>query len=149
MSNLIAFLIMFVKPDQDVKSWQVLLLFWALVMFSLVINTVTSRALAKFEGAILILHLFGFFAVLIPLVYFGQHGDTSIFTTFLNEGDWQTQALSFFVGLPSFGFALMGSLLECILFKRKTANFFVWIGSDSAVHACFSKYFSYYGLTDD
>ncbi|QKX60342.1 uncharacterized protein TRUGW13939_07486 [Talaromyces rugulosus] len=50
-----------------------------------------------------------FFAVLTPLVYFAPHGDRSIYTTILNEGNWQTQALSFFVGLPSFGFVLMRS----------------------------------------
>ena len=52
-----------------------MLLFWALMFFAVFINTVTSRALAKFKGIVPILHLFGFFAVMVPLVYFGPHGD--------------------------------------------------------------------------
>lgn len=85
-----------------------MLFFWAVVCFAVFINTVTSRALANFEGIILVLHLFGFFAVLIPLVYFGPHSDASVFDKFLNEGHWPTQALSFFVGLPAPVFCLLG-----------------------------------------
>ena len=87
-----------------------MLLFWAVVFFAVLVNAVSSTALARFEGLVLVLHLIGFFAVLIPLVYFGPHGDTSIFTTFLNEGNWSTQALSFFVGLPSSVFSLIGNV---------------------------------------
>ena len=81
---------------------------WAVLFLAVFINSVTSQVLAKFEGVILILHLFGFFAVLIPLVYLGPLGNASIFTTFINEGAWPTQALSFFVGLPAAIYSLIG-----------------------------------------
>ena len=91
-----------------------MLMFWAVIFFAVFINSVTSRALARFEGVSLVLHIFGFFAVLIPLVSLGPHGDGTIFTTFLNEGDWSTQALSFFVGLP----AAVNSLIGCYTLHR-------------------------------
>ena len=95
-------------PDYVPKPWHTMLLFWAVMFFAVFINSVTSRALARFEGVILVVHLFGFFAVLIPLVYLGPHGDGSIFTTFLNGGNWPTQPLSFFVGLPAAVYCLIG-----------------------------------------
>lgn len=92
------------------QPWQALLLMWAVLFFSIFINTVASRALAAFEGMILVLHILGFFCVLVPLVYLGPHGDSSIFTTFLNQGGWSSQGLSFMVGLPSSVFSLIGAL---------------------------------------
>ena len=97
-----------------------MLLFWAVMFFAVFINSVTSKALARFEGVILVLHLFGFFAVLVPLVYLGPHGDATIFTTFLNEGEWSTQVLSFFVGLPAAVYSLVGIQIRSSLSLHKS-----------------------------
>lgn len=70
------------------KPYQAMLLGWAVLAFAVTINTVGSKTLAHFEGLILILHVLGFFAILIPLVYLSDHNDTSIFTTFVNSGGW-------------------------------------------------------------
>ena len=70
------------------KSYQAMLLGWAVLVFAVAINTVGSKTLAHFEGLILILHILGFFAVLVPLVCLSDHHDTSIFTTFVNSGGW-------------------------------------------------------------
>ena len=85
-----------------------MLLGWVVLAFSVVINTVGSKTLAHFEGVILIVHILGFFGILIPLVYLAPHSDASIFTTFVNSGGWSSQGLSFMVGLPSSVFALVG-----------------------------------------
>ena len=51
------------------------------------------------EGVILVLHILGFVAILIPLVYLSPHGSrASVFSTSLNEGGWPTQGLSYCVG---------------------------------------------------
>ena len=56
--------------------------------------------LAALEVLVLVLHILGFFAFLVPLVYLSPlRNSGEIFTTFLNEGGWQTQALAFFIGL--------------------------------------------------
>jgi choline transport protein len=80
--------ILLVKPDYSPKPYQAMLIGWALLAFSVTINTVGSKTLAHFEGLILILHVLGFFAVLIPLVYLSDHNSASIFTTFVNSGGW-------------------------------------------------------------
>ncbi|KAI5377396.1 hypothetical protein J4E82_003848 [Alternaria postmessia] len=103
------------------KPYQAMLLGWAVLAFAVVINTVGSKTLAHFEGLILILHLLGFFAILIPLVYLAPHSDASIFTTFVNTGGWSTQALSFMVGLPSSVFALVG-VDSCVHMAEEVKN---------------------------
>lgn len=67
--------------------------------------------LPKLEGMILVLHIVGFFAILITLVTFGgDHGDASaVFTEFRNGGGWPTQTLSWFVGLIGFVFSFAGT----------------------------------------
>lgn len=89
--------------------WHGCLIGYAVLAFSLFINTYLATLLPKIESAVLLLHVFGFFFVLIPLVYFGPHGDPStVFTRFLNEGHWPTQGVSFFIGLTTSMIAFVG-----------------------------------------
>jgi choline transport protein len=99
------------------KAWQTTLIIWAVLLFTVFINLSASWLLPNFERLVLVLHIAGFFAVLIPLACMGQHNSANeVFTTFLNEGGWQTQGLSFFVGI--------------------VGNIFAFAGSDAAVHVC-------------
>lgn len=109
IGTLIQALIMNTDQSYQQKPWQGMLLYWSVIFVGIFINTVASRALARFEGIVLVLHIFGFFSVLIPLLYLGPRNDASIYTTFLNEGGWSTQALSFCVGLPGSIFTLLGA----------------------------------------
>lgn len=96
-------------PSYNPNTWQGTLICWLCVLVAVFINTVVSSLLPKLEGMILVLHIIGFFAVLITLVTFGAHGDASgVFLTFRNEGMWPTQGLSFFVGLLGVVFAFAG-----------------------------------------
>ena len=76
------------------------LLTWAVLLVAVFVNTVVGSLLPKIEGVILVLHVLGFFAIMIPLVYSAPHSTASaVFTTFLNEGMWPTQGISFCVGI--------------------------------------------------
>jgi choline transport protein len=110
------------------ELWQGTLLFWAIFLFAVFINTLVSSALPKFEGLILILHVLGFFAILIPLVVLGPHADAKdVFGTWVNNGGWQTQGISFMVGM-------MG-------------NAFAFVGTDAAFHVSVFPSFFYPSLT--
>lgn len=62
------------------------------------------------------LHMLGFFAILLPLIILGDHGEPSeVFGTFTNDGGWPTEGLSFLVGLVSPVFAFTGMLSPTIL----------------------------------
>lgn len=107
--TLIQGLIVLNHPGYEFERWHGTMLFWAVLLVAIFINTVVSSMLPKIEGLILILHVLGFFAVLIPLVYMAPHGSASdVFTLFLNEGNWRTQGLSFFVGLLGSAFSFLG-----------------------------------------
>ena len=77
---------------------------------SLSINTLVSTVLAKIETLILILHIAGFLAILVPLVYLAPHSSPQeVFGVFVNAGGWPTQGVSFFVGIVGIVFAFVGT----------------------------------------
>ena len=87
-------------PSYDYQRWHGTLLFYAVVAFSLFINTYLGRLLPQIESLMLFFHILGFFGILIPLVYLAPHQSAKeVFGTFYNGGDWSTSGLSFFVGL--------------------------------------------------
>ncbi|KAK4209727.1 amino acid/polyamine transporter I [Rhypophila decipiens] len=110
IGSLLQSTIVLANPSYAPEPYQTMLFLWAILAFAVFINTVASKTLAHFEGMILVLHILGFFGVLIPLVYLSPHGDgKAIFTTFVNFGGWETQGLSFMVGLPASVFSLVGA----------------------------------------
>lgn len=102
-------LIVLTNPDYKPERWQGTLIIWACLVFAVSVNVGVNWLLPRFENAVLMLHVVGFFAVLIPLVVLGPHEPASdVFGTWLNEGDWSTQSLSFFVGILGDAFAFLG-----------------------------------------
>lgn len=92
------------------ELWMGTLLFWAIFLFAVFINTLVSSVLPKFEGLILILHILGFFAILIPLVTLGPHASAAdVFGTFVNNGGWSSNGVSFMVGMMGNAFAFVGT----------------------------------------
>ncbi|THC91171.1 hypothetical protein EYZ11_009360 [Aspergillus tanneri] len=107
--TLIQGLIVLTNPSYVPQAWHGTLLFWAVSVFAVAINSVGGKVLPRFEGLILILHILGFFAILIPLTYMADHGTArEVFTEFMNLGGWPTQGLSFFIGLVGCVFAFAG-----------------------------------------
>jgi len=101
---------MLCQPDTYIpQNWHVTLLYWAIIAFCVFINIAAGWLLPKFEGALLVLHILGFFAILIPLLVLGPQGNAKeTFTTFVNMGHWQTQGLSFCIGIMGSVFAFVG-----------------------------------------
>lgn len=107
-SSLIQGLIVLCNPSLSLVGWQGTLLYWAVILLTLSINTVFSRLLPAIETTILVVNILGFFAVLIPLVRLAPHTDSSeIWTTFINCG-WSTMGLAFFVGLEGVAAPFVG-----------------------------------------
>ncbi|CAD6588414.1 MAG: hypothetical protein ASARMPRED_003557 [Alectoria sarmentosa] len=98
------------SPTYNPKTWHGTLLTWAVVIAGLGINTLVSRVLAKIETLILILHIVGFVAILMPLVYLAPHSSPQlVITEFVNARGWPTQGLSFFVGIVGSVVAFLGT----------------------------------------
>lgn len=102
-------LIVMNHPDYNFQRWHGTLLFWAVILVAVLVNTIMLNLLPKIESVILVIHVLGFFAILIPLVYMAPHGTASdVFTVFVNGGGWKTTGLSFFVGITGNVFAFLG-----------------------------------------
>ena len=84
-------------PDEN---WQLVLLYWALIVWSLFINAVISKILPAFESVVLILHIIVWPAILIPLLVLGDRVDPAlVFQNFRNDGMLYTEGLALIVGI--------------------------------------------------
>ncbi|BCS25685.1 putative GABA permease [Aspergillus puulaauensis] len=96
-------------PDYVPAYWHPTMYYWAVVAFAVGINVVGRSVLPRLEGLILVVHILGFFAVMIPLVSLAEIGSArDVFTQFNNQGNWSSDGLSFFVGLIGCVFAFAG-----------------------------------------
>lgn len=96
-------------PAYIYQRWHGTLLYYAILFVALFVNTYLGRALPNVEVMILIIHVVGFFVILIPLAYLAPHGTSnSVFANFQNSGGWETTGLSFFIGLSTPMFAFIG-----------------------------------------
>ncbi|EUC44350.1 hypothetical protein COCMIDRAFT_27322 [Bipolaris oryzae ATCC 44560] len=93
------------------EGWHGTLLLWALLLLCVFINVFISGALPTIEVLVLIVHILGFFGILIPLVYLtpAHNSAKDIFSKFHNEGAWSTHILAFFVGLQGNALAFVGT----------------------------------------
>ncbi|KAL8752072.1 MAG: hypothetical protein Q9184_005860, partial [Pyrenodesmia sp. 2 TL-2023] len=110
-ANLILTLVTMNNPEYSPTQWQGTLLYWALMALAIIVNLYPSIVLPKIQFFFLALHILGFFAFLIPMVYMSPQKATSteVWTQFNNGGDWPTMALSVFVGLIGSVFANNGT----------------------------------------
>lgn len=108
-ASLIRSLAILTRPNYEPQSWHVTLFFWAITAFAVTVNAIGRNVLPKLEGMILVVHILGFFAALIPLVALADTGSAKVvFTQWINQGGWATQGLSFFVGLVGCVFSFAG-----------------------------------------
>lgn len=98
-------------PDYNFQRWHGTFLLWGVIIIGVIFNTVFARLLPWVEGSILITHCFGFFVVLVPLVYLGPHGSAhDVFVQYLTLGNY-SPGLSWFVGLITSIFGFLGESL--------------------------------------
>lgn len=108
--TLVQGLITITHPSYNPKPWHAMLLCWLATCFSVFFNTVIGRLLPKVEGFIFVVHILGFFAVMLPLIFFGRHQDASeVFTSFMNTQNFPTKGLSFMVGIVGTAFPFLGA----------------------------------------
>ncbi|KAI1414623.1 amino acid transporter [Hypoxylon sp. FL1857] len=108
-ATLLQGIVVLARPIYVALPWHTVLIIWAFSLFTAILNSFTNKVLAKLEGLILVLHLAGFFGVLIPMVYLAPHNTpSSVFTSFRNDGQWPSQTLAFFIAFPSLATSLLG-----------------------------------------
>jgi choline transport protein len=97
-------------PNYVFQRWHGTLLSIAVVMICGIFNTLLARRLPLVEGLVLILHVLGFFAIMIPLWVFAPRSTASdVFTQFTDAGGWGSTGLACLVGIISPTVSLLGS----------------------------------------
>ncbi|GKZ23629.1 hypothetical protein AbraIFM66951_009906 [Aspergillus brasiliensis] len=97
-------------PSYDPKGWHITLIMWAILLVCTILNTWLGMILPVIEVLILLVHVLGFFAVLVPLVYLGPKADArSIFTVSFDYGGWGDLTLATFIGLKGTVAAFVGT----------------------------------------
>ena len=92
----------------DYQRWHGTLLLYAVLLVTVFVNTIAVRVLPALEGVILILHMLGFLAILIPLVYLAPRSSTEfVFAIWANFSGYPN-GLSWFVGLTTSSVLFIG-----------------------------------------
>lgn len=100
VGTIIQGLIVLNDPNYIYQRWHGTLLAIAIVFFSIIFNTALASRLPLIEGAVLILHILGFFAIIIPLWVMAPRAKASdVLLEFTNFGGWSSTGLSSMIGL--------------------------------------------------
>ena len=92
------------------ERWHGTLLIIAVATFSIVFNTLLARKLPLVEGVVLILHIFGFFAVFVTMWVLAPRSPAKeVFSSFQDNAGWGSVGLSVLVGQLAPIFSLLGS----------------------------------------
>ncbi|CAG8224737.1 unnamed protein product [Penicillium salamii] len=98
-----------VYSNYNAEAWHGTLVMWASLLFAVAINLIGGKLLPRLEQGILVLHVLGCLAIIIPIAILADHrSKREVFTEFLNGGEWPTQGLSWFVGLSGCAFSFAG-----------------------------------------
>lgn len=102
-------LIVLNNPDYGMEAWHGTLLVIAITLFSIIFNTFLAKRLPFVEVLILILHVCGLFAIIIPLWVLGpRRSAKQVFTEFNNGGSWNSAGTATLVGFSTTITALIG-----------------------------------------
>ena len=86
----------------DPQPWHVTLITIAVAILAIMFNTVLAEQLPVLEGVALLLHMLGFFAIIIPLWVMGPRRNSyDTLLNFTNNGGWPSTSLSAMIGMSA------------------------------------------------
>ncbi|PGH16040.1 hypothetical protein AJ79_02020 [Helicocarpus griseus UAMH5409] len=96
-------------PEYTPERWHGTLMMIAVVIIAVIFNTLLIKKLPVIEGTILLLHIIGFFAILIPLwVTSPRKPPSEVFFNFQDNGGWGSVAGACVLGILSPVFSFIG-----------------------------------------
>lgn len=96
-------------PTYTFPRWQCTLLMYAVLALCLFVNTVLVKLLPGLEGVILILHVVGFFAIMIPIVHLAPISTNAfVWTEFTNYSGYSSAGVSWLVGQSASAILFVG-----------------------------------------
>jgi len=98
-------------PQYIPHPWHATLISYGIVALAVLVTTMGARIFPKVEAMTLVLHVIGFFAILITLVYLAPKNDPEeVFGTVINGGGFTTYGQSWLVGSVTVMFTFIGML---------------------------------------
>ncbi|ORX96239.1 putative GABA permease [Clohesyomyces aquaticus] len=86
-------------PSYGMQMWHAVLVFYAIIALAVFVTTYLGRIFPSIEAMVLVLHIVGFFAILIVLVYLAPKTPSEVvFHTVINGGGFSSNAQSIMVG---------------------------------------------------
>jgi amino acid transporter len=93
----------------------------AISTFSILFNTFLAKKLPLVEGLVLVLHILGLFAIIIPLwVLAPRNNAKAVFTEFANNGGWSSTGVSVMIGLLTPIVSMLG--FDCAVHMCKSSQ---------------------------
>lgn len=109
-SVLILIMVSLYNPSYVEQRWHESLLMIAIGVIGTIMNTFGAKRLPILEGIVLIVHIFGFFVVIVPLWVLAPKASASdVFGSFSNNGGWPTLGVACYVGTISATGSFAGS----------------------------------------
>ena len=116
------------KPQQ----WHGTLLVIAVVVFAIIFNTSMAKQLPMVEIVVLVIHILGLFAIIIPLLAMAptRNSGKVALLDFYNGGGWPTMGLATMIGLLT----PLGSMLgfDCAVHMCRVAHILSCIGKQDS-----------------
>ena len=111
--QLIVGLIILNVDTYDPLRWHGTMIYWAILLLSVLVNVLGIRIFPHIETAAFIFHICFFFVLLVPLVYLSPQSTARfVFTDFENVGGWSSNGVSWFLGLLTSAWAFVGESIE-------------------------------------
>lgn len=89
-------------PDYIYEAWHGTLLAIAVATFAAIFNITLAKKLPMIEAAVLVIHIFAFWGIIVPLwVLVPRANAKDVFTTFSNGGGWSSLGTSALVGITA------------------------------------------------
>lgn len=117
-------------PGYIYERWHGTLLLFAALLCCVIVNTLLGRFFPHIEGFVLVIHIVGFLAILIPLVVLAPKGSpSSVFAQFTDVAGWDSNGLAWFVGLISANLPFVGYDGPCHLAEevRNASTVVPWV----------------------
>lgn len=89
------------------QPYHVTLLTIAIIVVGIIFNTLLATKLHIVEGCLLVLHVVGFFAIIIPLWVMSPRAESTLIIDWSNGAGWSSKGLAGLIGItiPIGGFA--------------------------------------------
>lgn len=97
-------------PTYVPQRWHGTLIYWAVLLVALLVNTLGIRMLAALQEATMALHVLLFLILLIACAVVSPVKNSAefVFTEFINASGWESDGVAWCIGLLSSCYVLVG-----------------------------------------